>query len=212
VSSFPGDGAATLEREPVWRARSLAPETTEAVGESLGQALVPGALVALVGELGSGKTTLVRGLARGLGVEEPIQSPTFTRMRSLPGRLALHHFDAWRGGAEALFEEGGELLTSAGVAVVEWADRVDALLPRPRIELELRHRGPSERELRASLLHPAPRSGPAAQGLLEGLRAALERARATRALEILDRPCPGSVPDPGDVPARGEETSAVFPA
>jgi tRNA threonylcarbamoyladenosine biosynthesis protein TsaE len=177
-----------MERELVWCARSHAPEKTEALGEGLGQALVPGALVGLVGELGSGKTTLVRGLARGLGVEEPVQSPTFTRMRSLPGRLALHHFDAWRGGAEALFEDGAELLASPGVAVVEWADKVEARLPRPRIELELRHRGPSEREIRASLLHPSPRSGAAARALLGGLRAALERARATRALEILDRP------------------------
>ena len=177
-----------MERELIWRARSLAPETTESLGENLGQALVPGALVALIGELGSGKTTLVRGLARGLGVRESIHYPTFTRMRTLAGRLLLHHFDAWRGGAEPLFEEGAEFLSGAGVAVVEWADRVEAHLPRPRIELTLWHRSPSERELSVCLVPSSPRSGPAAGELLGALRAALERGRSTRGLEILAEP------------------------
>ena len=96
--------------ELAWQARSGAADTTEALGERLGRALVPGALVALCGELGSGKTTLVRGLARGLEVREAVASPTFTRMRALPGRLALYHFDAWRDGARDLFEEGAEFL------------------------------------------------------------------------------------------------------
>jgi len=174
-----------MERELAWRARSLAPETTEAVGENLARALVPGALVALVGELGSGKTTLVRGLARGLDVREPVVSPTFTRMRSLTGRLALHHFDAWRGGAESLFEEGAEFLAGSGVAVVEWADRVEAHLPRPRIELVLAHRSPSAREIEARLVCSTSSAGPAVEELQAELRAALERARATRGLELL---------------------------
>ncbi len=177
-----------MERELVWRAHSCAPETTEALGECLGQVLVAGALVALVGELGSGKTTLVRGLARGLGVRESVHSPTFTRMRTLQGRLALHHFDAWRGGAESLFEEGAEFLSGAGVAVVEWAERVEVHLPRPRIELTLRHRNPSERELEACLLPPFPRAGPAAEELHRALRAALERARSTHGLELRAAP------------------------
>ena len=99
-----------MERELLWCVRSNAAETTELLGEELGRALSPGALLALVGELGSGKTTLVRGLARGLGSEAAVLSPTFTRMRVLPGRLPLYHFDAWRGGAEELFAEGnGEI-------------------------------------------------------------------------------------------------------
>src|SRR5262245_14590853 len=101
-----------------WRALSSAPATTEALGERLGAALVPGALLALTGELGSGKTTLVRGLGRGLALTDAIVSPTFTRMRALSGRLALYHFDAWRGGAEALFADGAEYLAGDGVAVV----------------------------------------------------------------------------------------------
>jgi tRNA threonylcarbamoyladenosine biosynthesis protein TsaE len=177
-----------MAAELVFRARSCAPETTEAFGEGLGRALVPGALVALVGELGSGKTTLVRGLARGLGVEAAVASPTFTRMRSLEGRLALHHFDAWRAGGEALFEEGGELLAGAGVAVVEWADRVSAHLPLPRIEIELAHVAPDERELRARILPPDRGSGPAAAALADALGAALRAAAATPGLEALGNP------------------------
>ena len=177
-----------MDAELVWRACTSGPETTEAVGENLGRALVPGALVGLVGELGSGKTTLVRGLARGLEVQESVHSPTFTRMRSLQGRLGLHHFDAWRGGAEALFEEGAEFLAGNGVAVVEWADRVEMRLPRPRIEIGLLHRGSSRRELAARLVPSAARSGPSVVELQSRLRAALELAGRTCGLEHLRGP------------------------
>lgn len=170
--------------ELAWEARSRSPETTEALGERLGRALVSGALVALIGELGSGKTTMVRGLARGLEVREAVTSPTFTRMRALPGRLVLFHFDAWRGGALELFEQGAEFLAGDGVAVVEWAERVAEHLPRPRIELCLRHLGPDERGLRARLVPPPEHAGPGARALAFALGAALERARTTPGLDV----------------------------
>jgi len=166
----------------VWRARSRSPATTEALGEELGRALVGGALVALDGELGTGKTTLTRGLARGLGVTAAVVSPTFTRMRVLPGRLTLHHFDAWRGGAGALYEEAHDLLAGEGVAVVEWAERIVHGLPRPRIELVLAHAGESERVIEARLLPPAPRAGPAAERLAAALESALAAALRTEGL------------------------------
>ena len=134
---------------------SPAPEVTEAFGERLGRALVAGSCLALVGELGAGKTTLVRGLGRGLGCRAAVVSPTFTRMRVLEGRLTLHHFDAWRAGGEGLFEEGQELLSGEGVAVVEWADRVEAWLPRPRLELTLAHAREGRRRFLARIV-PAP--------------------------------------------------------
>jgi tRNA threonylcarbamoyladenosine biosynthesis protein TsaE len=170
--------------ERLWRACSPAPEITEALGETLGRALVPGALVALVGELGSGKTTLVRGLARGLDVRANVASPTFTRMRSLEGRLALHHFDAWRGGAEALFAEGAEFLAGDGVGVVEWAERVAEHLPLPRLELALFHRREGERErgVEARLARMEHAHGPAERALEQALRTALWRAAATPGL------------------------------
>lgn len=149
------------------------PEATEAFGERLGRALVAGSCLALMGELGAGKTTLVRGLARGLEARNPVASPTFTRLRVLEGRLSLLHFDAWRGGGEGLFEEGRELLGGEGVAVVEWADRVEPFLPRPRLALHLRHLGEGLRELEANLVPPAAGAGPAAQALAVALGRAL---------------------------------------
>lgn len=157
-------------------------EVTEAFGARLGAGLVAGTCLALVGELGAGKTTLVRGLARGLEVRSSVASPTFTRMRVLEGRLPLLHFDAWRGGGEGLFDEGRELLAGDGVAVVEWADRVTAYLPRPRLELCLRHAGPELRALEARVVPPAEGAGPAARTLAEALTRALERARETPGL------------------------------
>jgi len=156
--------------------RSSAPEETEAFGERLGSALVAGSCLALVGELGAGKTTLVRGLARGLETRTAVASPTFTRMRVLEGRLPLLHFDAWRGGGEGLFEEGRELLGGEGVAVVEWADRVTPFLPVPRLELGLRHAGEGVRVLVARVVPPAEGAGPAARELAEALRLALAAA------------------------------------
>lgn len=177
-----------MEAELVFRARSSAAATTEELGERLGLGLGPGALVALVGELGSGKTTLVRGLARGLGVQGVVSSPTFTRMRALEGRVPLYHFDAWRGGAPELFEEGAEFLAGEGVAVVEWAERVDAALPRPRILLRLSHRAPDQREIEACLVPSSGAEGPATAALGRSLRLALERARTTPGLDLLGGP------------------------
>ncbi|MSR61875.1 MAG: tRNA (adenosine(37)-N6)-threonylcarbamoyltransferase complex ATPase subunit type 1 TsaE [Planctomycetes bacterium] len=175
-----------MAAELLWRARSHASETTEALGVVLGRVLVPGALLALVGELGAGKTTLVRGLGRGLELDQAVASPTFTRMRALSGRLALYHFDAWRGGAEALFAEGTEFLAGEGVAVVEWADRVEAYLPAPRAELTFAHRGVSVRELEARLLAPQSGAGARERELHAALARALRLAGSCAGLELLE--------------------------
>lgn len=161
--------------------RSRSPEQTEALGRRLGERLQAGDVVALSGELGSGKTTFVRGVARGLGIAEEPRSPTFVLMQEYEGRLPLYHFDAWMSGREALFLQGGgaEYLGGDGVALVEWAERVEAFLPRPHLWIELRHRSATERELSARLvpavapqgespLAPAP---PAERARLERLRA-----------------------------------------
>jgi tRNA threonylcarbamoyladenosine biosynthesis protein TsaE len=165
--------------EPPERAvfRSTSPAATEALGEALGRALFPGALVALRGELGSGKTTLVRGLARGLGIKESVRSPTFTRMQALEGEKTLYHFDAWRAGSAALLAEAGELLAGEGIAVVEWADRVAEWLPRPHLSIELEHRGPSERGIALALVSSGPNAGPAELAREAALRGVLVRAR-----------------------------------
>ena len=125
-----------------WRGVSDSPEETAALGEVLGRRIDAGTVVALVGELGTGKTTFVRGLARGLGIPEGISSPSYTLMAAHEGRLPLFHFDAWMEGREkAWFLDGGDhwLASGEGVSAVEWAERVAEWLPEPRLEVELRH-------------------------------------------------------------------------
>ncbi|MDD4716108.1 MAG: tRNA (adenosine(37)-N6)-threonylcarbamoyltransferase complex ATPase subunit type 1 TsaE [Oscillospiraceae bacterium] len=100
---------------------------TEALGVFLGKRLSPGAVVACYGGLGVGKTAFIRGLARGLGIEEPVTSPTFTLVNEYMGRLPLFHFDLYRlSGPEDLFGIGWEdYLDRGGVCAVEWSERAE---------------------------------------------------------------------------------------
>ncbi|MDW7650688.1 MAG: tRNA (adenosine(37)-N6)-threonylcarbamoyltransferase complex ATPase subunit type 1 TsaE [Bacillota bacterium] len=100
-------------------------QETEALGAQLGERLFAGAVVLLEGELGAGKTVFARGVGRGLGVETPIQSPTFTILNAHQGRLPYYHFDLYRLDAEEeLYELGmDEYLDGEGVSLVEWAGR-----------------------------------------------------------------------------------------
>ena len=132
-------------------------EQVKEYGKELGAKLVPGGVVALVGELGAGKTTLAKAIASGLGVTEPVTSPTFTLVcEYTSGRLPLYHIDVYRLGRadEALPPEDiseigfDEYLYGAGVAVVEWADRVEWLMPEGSLWLELSYTGdPDLREV-----------------------------------------------------------------
>lgn len=166
---------------------SHSPAATEALGADLGRALGAGAVIALRGELGSGKTAFVRGLARGLDCVDPVTSPTFTLMHEYRGRLTLCHFDAWMSGREGLFLEGGgaEFLGGAGVAVVEWAERVERWLPLPRIELGLSHRDPTTRLLRLGVASGAV-AGPGAEELAVALGKAVRGIEPGEGLEELD--------------------------
>ena len=107
------------------------PEETEALGAALAGRLEPGTVIAFTGDLGAGKTAFVRGLARGLGVQERVTSPTFTIVNEYEGgRLPLFHFDMYRlGSADELFDIGWEdYLARGGVCAVEWSENVaDAL-------------------------------------------------------------------------------------
>jgi tRNA threonylcarbamoyladenosine biosynthesis protein TsaE len=121
--------------------RSEGPERTQALGEALAGLLRSADVIGLVGPLGSGKTCLVKGLARGLCVppEDPIVSPTFVLAREYGGTLPLCHIDAYRlSAAEELaslgFEERREL---GAVVVIEWADRFAELLPPETVWIEL---------------------------------------------------------------------------
>ncbi|MAB79225.1 MAG: tRNA (adenosine(37)-N6)-threonylcarbamoyltransferase complex ATPase subunit type 1 TsaE [Planctomycetes bacterium] len=155
------------DNQPCFASPSVA--VTEAVGERIGAELGAGCLISLVGELGSGKTALVRGLALGLGIHQPVGSPSFTLMNEYEGRVPLYHFDAWMRGREAalLGEGAGEFLDGVGVAAVEWGDRVAQFLPTPHLELCLWHRGPTERRLAVRVIGAASGGDRTRQGRLE---------------------------------------------
>ncbi|MDH7485634.1 MAG: tRNA (adenosine(37)-N6)-threonylcarbamoyltransferase complex ATPase subunit type 1 TsaE [Anaerolineae bacterium] len=119
-----------------------AAETQES-GERLGRLLQPGHVVALIGELGTGKTCLTQGIARGLGVEGPVTSPTFIMVNEYrtAGGAVLYHIDCYRfqeqGMSEALAIGVDELLGGDGICVVEWAERIEPLLPPDRLTVTL---------------------------------------------------------------------------
>ena len=107
-------------------------EETKEFGLKIGQEAVPGQVIGLIGDLGTGKTTLTKYIARGLGVEENISSPTFMIVREYHGgRMPLYHFDVYRiGDPEELFDIGAdEYFDGDGLCVVDWADMVMPQLP-----------------------------------------------------------------------------------
>lgn len=99
---------------------------TEAAGAAFAKTLVSGAVVAMYGDLGAGKTAFVRGMAIGLGSESRVTSPTFTIVNEYDGRLPIFHFDMYRlGSADELFDIGWEdYLARGGICVVEWSENV----------------------------------------------------------------------------------------
>ncbi len=110
------------------------------LGEIIGKSLNPGSIIALVGDLGAGKTVLVKGIAKGLGVDEEPNSPTFVIMNQYEGRIPLYHFDLYRvSSEEELFGIGyDEFFFGEGVAAVEWADRVQDIFPEHTINIEIK--------------------------------------------------------------------------
>jgi tRNA threonylcarbamoyladenosine biosynthesis protein TsaE len=126
------------------------PAGTTAFGRRLAELLFPGAVVALVGPLGAGKTHLVRAVAEGLGVDgRVVSSPTFVLLHEYPGRLPIYHFDAYRlRSVEEFFDLGGhEYLDGSGVCLVEWADRVAAALPAEHLRVTITPSGEEARRI-----------------------------------------------------------------
>ena len=117
-----------------------APEETEALGAALAKTLQPGTVIAYTGDLGAGKTAFTRGLARGLGIREPVTIPTYTIVNEyLSGRLPLFHFDMYRlSCSDDLFDIGWEdYLERGGVCAVEWSENVaDAMADAIQIRIE----------------------------------------------------------------------------
>lgn len=114
------------------------PEETFALAKQLGEAVEPGTVFTLTGDLGVGKTVFAQGLAEGLGITEPINSPTFTIVQVYDeGRLPFYHFDVYRIGDVEEMEEIGyeDYFYGNGVCLVEWAELIGEILPQRRTQI-----------------------------------------------------------------------------
>lgn len=130
-------------------------EMTVAFGEKLGKVLKADTVLALHGDLGAGKTTLMRGLLAGITGNrlEGVQSPTFVYLNSYSGKLPCHHFDLYRLSGEEAFMEMGfeEYFDGGGVCCIEWAERIESILPERVIHLHLHHEGEGQRRIQWSV-------------------------------------------------------------
>ena len=130
---------------------SDSPEATRELARNLARGLHPPVVIALYGDLGAGKTLFTQALARALGVTQPVTSPTFTLINEydLPDGGRLYHVDCYRlndAVAEAI-DLGLEELFDEGVVVIEWADRIEPILPARRIDVRLEHAGDTRRRI-----------------------------------------------------------------
>ena len=108
-------------------------------GIKLGENLIVGDILCLNGNLGAGKTTLTKFIGLGLGVEEYITSPTFALINQYKGKIPVYHFDVYRlENVDELFDLGfDEYFYGSGVCIIEWADRIDKMIPKERIVIEI---------------------------------------------------------------------------
>ncbi len=132
---------------------SSTPDQTIKRGRLIAKALHPGSVVALEGDLGSGKTTLVKGIALGLGVRSTreVKSPTFVILHIYQGRIPLHHFDLYRLDQKSDLEGIGleEFLADPkAVSVIEWADRIPAVSKQADLVIKLARTGKDKREIK----------------------------------------------------------------
>ncbi|KKE78963.1 tRNA (adenosine(37)-N6)-threonylcarbamoyltransferase complex ATPase subunit type 1 TsaE [Oceanobacillus caeni] len=118
-------------------------EETKLIGERLASLLEAGDVLTLEGDLGAGKTTFTKGIAKGLGVKRTVNSPTFTIVKEYEGRLPLYHMDVYR--LEDSDEDIGfdEYFNGNGVSVVEWAQFIEEYLPTDRLDIRIKYNGDS---------------------------------------------------------------------
>lgn len=157
---------------------------TECVGRFIGQAVLGGDVLALVGTLGAGKTTLVRSIAEGLNIpSHHVSSPTFVLAHEYCGRIPFIHIDLYRVKDVAEAEASGltDCFTQENVTAVEWADRFPDWLPSDRLEIRLAHRSPVSRQLTLTAL------GPAASSLLGRVAPLLKTLSSRKSISFSDR-------------------------
>lgn len=115
-------------------------EETFAIGRQLGEQAQKGDVFCLTGDLGVGKTVFTKGFAQGLGITEPVNSPTFTIVQEYEGRLPFYHFDVYRIEEPEEMEEIGyeDYFYGAGVSMIEWAELIEELLPKEAVRIVIR--------------------------------------------------------------------------
>lgn len=131
------------------------PEETARLGMVLGLLLRAGDMICLIGDLGAGKTCFAQGVARGMGIEGPVSSPTFTLVNEYYGELILYHLDVYRLNSPDELEDLGyeEIFYGDGVTLLEWAERVQEALPDERLEVSIK-RQPGEEDARVIEISP----------------------------------------------------------
>ena len=120
--------------------QSFCAEDTYEIGKKIGQEAVPGQVICLYGNLGVGKTVFTQGVAAGLGITEPVSSPTFTIVQIYEeGRLPFYHFDVYRIGDIEEMEEIGydDYFFGKGICLIEWAELIEEILPDDRISITI---------------------------------------------------------------------------
>lgn len=124
-------------------------EETIKLGTAIGQLLQPGDILALQGTLAAGKTQLTKGIAEGLGISEPVTSPTFTIISEYYGRMPLYHIDVYRLGSPEDFLDLGveDMLYGQGVCVIEWSEKIMSELPSRTILIHIEAQPDSRRTL-----------------------------------------------------------------
>lgn len=139
---------------------------TRTLAEKLAQHARPGIVITLEGDLGAGKTTFTQAFAKGLGITEPVQSPTFVLIREYQGRLPLYHMDVYRLGEQAAEEplDFEEYFYGDGVTVVEWAHFLEPILPADHIAITIKVTGESNREITID------GTGPTSKAILEEMQ------------------------------------------
>ncbi|MCX8117232.1 MAG: tRNA (adenosine(37)-N6)-threonylcarbamoyltransferase complex ATPase subunit type 1 TsaE [Desulfobacterota bacterium] len=160
--------------------RSRNPSETLRLGRQIGRLLRPGDVVALSGELGAGKTLMIKGLAEGAGVKKSVyvSSPSFTLIHEYSGPIPFYHMDFFRLGEEDLLALGVEdYMEGQGITAIEWAERACFLLPKERLEIHIQYAGPKTR-----LIEIIPQ-GKRYEGLVQTLSSQIARGSLEPSLE-----------------------------
>lgn len=120
---------------------SVSPEDTFALGRQIGENAKPGTVICLNGDLGTGKTVFTQGVARGLGIAVPVNSPTFTIVQIYEeGRIPLYHFDVYRIEAPEEMEEIGysDYFYGDGLSIIEWSNLIEEIIPKDAVHVDIR--------------------------------------------------------------------------